>query len=63
MIAAAMLMRKNGISQKNMFVVPNNIVGQWAKIFTDMYPEANLLVIEPKSFKSPVRDKAMKQMQ
>lgn len=63
MIAAAMLMRKNGISRKNMFVVPNNIVGQWAKIFTDMYPEANLLVIEPKSFKSPVRDKAMKQMQ
>ena len=62
MIAAAMLMRQQGISRKNMFVVPNNIVGQWAKIFTDLYPRANLLVIDPKNFKSPVRDKAMQQM-
>ena len=38
MIAAAMIMRQKGISRKNMFVVPNNIVGQWAKIFTELYP-------------------------
>lgn len=62
MIAAAMIMRQNGISRKNMFVVPNNIVGQWQKIFLDLYPNARLLVIDPKSFKSPVRDKAMEQM-
>lgn len=33
MIAAAMKMREEGISRKNMFVVPNNIVGQWELIF------------------------------
>lgn len=63
MIAAAMLMRQQGISRKNMFVVPNNIVGQWAKIFTDLYPNARLLVVDPKAFKISVRDKIMKQMQ
>ncbi len=62
MIAAAMIMRQKGISRKNMFVVPNNIVGQWAKIFTDLYPHARLLVIDPKNFQRPVRDKAMQQM-
>ena len=62
MIAAAMIMRQRGISRKNMFVVPNNIVGQWQKIFTDLYPHAKLLVIDPKSFKAPVREKAMQQM-
>lgn len=62
MITAAMLMRQQGISRKNMFVVPNNIVGQWEKIFTDLYPKARLLVIEPKSFKAPVREKTMKLM-
>lgn len=62
MIAAAMLMRQQGISRKNMFVVPNNIVGQWEKIFTDLYPKAKLLVIEPKSFKTPVREKTMNLM-
>lgn len=62
MIAAAMLMRQQGISRKNMFVVPNNIVGQWEKIFTELYPSARLLVIEPKNFKRPIRDKVMQQM-
>ncbi|WP_295917096.1 sce7726 family protein [uncultured Anaerovibrio sp.] len=62
MIAAAMIMRQKGISRKNMFVVPNNIVGQWSKIFMELYPHARLLVIDPKSFKNPVRDKVMQQM-
>lgn len=62
MIAAAMKMRQEGISRKNMFVVPNNIVGQWQKIFLELYPDARLLVIDPKNFKAPVRDKAMEQM-
>lgn len=62
MIAAAMLMRQQGLSRKNMFVVPNNIVGQWEKMFTELYPSARLFVIEPKSFKAPVRDKVIRQM-
>ncbi len=62
MIAAAMTMRKMGISRKNMFVVPNNIVGQWSKMFTDLYPNAKLLIVDSKSFKKPMRDKVMEQM-
>ena len=50
MIAAAMEMRRMGLSKKNMFVVPNNIVEQWKSIFCAMYPNANLLCVEPRSF-------------
>lgn len=62
MITAAMIMRQRGISRKNMFVVPNNIVGQWEKIFTDLYPDARLLVIEPKRFKTSVRQDVLNQI-
>lgn len=50
MAAAAMNMRASKKSPKNLFVVPNNIVGQWEKIFHTMYPDARLLVVEPKNF-------------
>ncbi len=63
MIAAAMMMRQSGLSRKNMFVVPNNIVGQWEKIFTDLYPKAKVLTVEPKYFKPQVREKVLQQMQ
>lgn len=62
MIAAAMKMRQMGMSRKNMFVVPNNIAGQWEKIFTDLYPKAKLLTIDPKSFKPELREKVLVQM-
>ena len=63
MIAAAMEMRRQNISRKNMFVVPNNIVGQWEKIFSDLYPQAKLLTVEPKTFKPEMRQKVLRQMQ
>ena len=63
MIAAAMEMRRQNISRKNMFVVPNNIVGQWEKIFLDLYPQAKLLTVEPKTFKPEMRQKVLRQMQ
>ncbi len=63
MIAAAMEMRRQNISRKNMFVVPNNIVGQWEKIFSDLYPKAKLLTVEPKTFKPEMRQKVLRQMQ
>ncbi|MGN0692835.1 MAG: helicase-related protein [Oscillospiraceae bacterium] len=50
MIAAAMEMKRMGISKKNMFAVPNNIVGQWKRIFEMLYPSANILCIEPSNF-------------
>ena len=62
MIAAAMKMREMGMSRKNMFVVPNNIVGQWEKIFTTLYPKAKVLTVEPRTFKPEMREKVLKQM-
>lgn len=63
MIAAAMEMRQSGLSRKNLFVVPNNIVGQWEKMFTDLYPQAKVLTVEPKSFTPEKRNKVLKQIQ
>ncbi|MBQ7352575.1 MAG: DEAD/DEAH box helicase family protein [Clostridia bacterium] len=54
MIASGMELRRMGISKKNMFVIPNNLMGQWKSIFTEMYPNAKLLCIEPKDF-TPVK--------
>ena len=62
MIAAAMKLRQEGLSRRNMFVVPNNIVGQWESIFVSMYPKAKVLAIEPKSFKPEIRQKTLRQI-
>ena len=55
MICAGMKLKRMNISQKNVYVVPNNIVGQWETIFRQMYPQANILVVDPKSFKPSKR--------
>ena len=62
MIAAAMEMRRMGLSKKNMFVVPNNIVGQWKNIFYAMYPSANILCVEPKSFAPSKRESVLERI-
>ena len=62
MIAAGMEMRRMGISKKNLYVVPNNIVGQWKDIFLKMYPQANILCVEPKNFKPEKRDEMMEKI-
>lgn len=62
MIAAAMEMRRMGLSEKNMFVVPNNIVGQWKNIFYAMYPSANILCVEPKSFATSKRESLLERI-
>ena len=62
MIAAAMTMRNNGLSRKNMFVVPNNIVGQWEEMFLRLYPRARVLAVDPKNFRPPLRHKILAQM-
>lgn len=59
MIAAAMRMRRLGISRKNLFVVPNNITAQWAQIFETMYPKARILIIDPQSFTKELREKTL----
>lgn len=50
MIAAGMELRRMRLSKKNLYVVPNSIVGQWRKTFLSMYPDANLLVVDSKNF-------------
>ncbi|SCX94561.1 Helicase conserved C-terminal domain-containing protein [Lachnospiraceae bacterium XBB2008] len=62
MIAAGQELRRMGLSAKNMYVVPNNIVGQWKNIFLSMYPDANLLCVDPKSFKPDKREQVLRDM-
>ena len=62
MIAAGMEMRRMGLSKKNLYVVPNNIVGQWQNIFLSMYPAAKLLTVEPKSFTPSKREKMLEKI-
>lgn len=50
MAAAAMEMRRLGISKRNLIIVPNNILEQWKTEFLHLYPDASVLMIEPKSF-------------
>ncbi len=50
MIAAGMELKRMGLSNKNLYVVPNNLVGQWQKMFTELYPTSKILVIAPKDF-------------
>ena len=51
MIAAAVEMRRMGMAKKCMFVVPNNLTEQWQSIFGKLYPDAEVLCIEPKDMK------------
>ena len=59
MIAAGMELRRMGLSKKNLYVVPNNIVGQWKNIFLTMYPQAKLLCVEPKTFTPKKRGRVL----
>lgn len=63
MIAAAMKMRQEGRSRKNLFVVPNHIVGQWELIFKQMYPAAKVLAVDPAAFRPQLRQKVLGQIQ
>lgn len=50
MIAAGMELKRMRLSKKNMYVVPNNLVGQWKDFFYEMYPGAYVKCVDPKSF-------------
>jgi len=55
MIAAGMELRRLGKSKKNMYVIPNNIMPQWRKMFLKMYPKAHILVVDRRNFNSKKR--------
>lgn len=62
MVAAGMELRRMGLSKKNLFVVPNNVIGQWEGIFRTMYPDAKLLCVEPKTFTPARREDVLKRI-
>ncbi len=62
MIAAAMELRRMGISQKNLFVVPNNILGQWAEFFSFIYPSSKVLIIGPDEFKPSKKNASLEKV-
>ena len=59
MIAAGQELRRMKLSKKNLYVVPNNIVGQWEKIFREMYPHAKVLTVTPRSFTPAKRQRVL----
>lgn len=62
MICAGMEMKRVGISNKNMYVVPNNLVSQWEKMFLELYKDAKLLVVNPNTFAKAKRESVLKQI-
>lgn len=55
MIAAGQEMLRMGLSKRNMYVIPNNIMGQWETTFREMYPDAHPLCITSENFKPKKR--------
>lgn len=60
MIAAGQELKRIGLSNKNMYVVPNNIVSQWKNSFEKLYPGSKVLTVEPKSFTKNKRQSVLK---
>ncbi|MEW5736956.1 MAG: DEAD/DEAH box helicase family protein, partial [Thermodesulfobacteriota bacterium] len=50
MIAAGMEMRRLGLVQKPLYVVPNHMLGQFAQEFQELYPMASILVADEQNF-------------
>ena len=63
MIASGVELKRMGLSTKNLYVVPNNLVGQWKKMFLELYPEANVLVVSPKDFTPTKRQETLAKIQ
>lgn len=55
MIGAGMEMKRLGLVNKPMYVVPNHLVEQWAKDIYLLYPNANILVATKKDFEKKKR--------
>lgn len=56
-IAAAMELKRTGLANKPMIVVPNHLVKQWAADFYRLYPGANILTANKKDFERANRRK------
>ena len=50
MVVAAHELKRMGLSNKNMIVVPNNIIKDAVQAHMDLYPDDNILAVYPKDF-------------
>ena len=57
MAASAMELKRLGLCQKSLFVVPNHLTEQWASEFLRLFPHAKLLVTSKKDFEPGNRKK------
>ncbi|MBR4555342.1 MAG: DEAD/DEAH box helicase family protein [Ruminococcus sp.] len=62
MAAAGMKLKQLGLSKRNMFVVPNSLVGQWVSIFKDLYPGAEVITAEPSVFTKEKKESTLRQI-
>lgn len=59
MVTAGMELKRLGIANKPMFVVPNHLTEQWGSEFLRLYPNANILVATKNDFQKSKRKKLM----
>lgn len=62
MTAACMELKRLGLAQKPMFVVPNHLVEQWGAEFLQLYPSSNILVATKRDFEKKNRKKLFSKM-
>ena len=55
MTAACMELKRLGLAQKSMFVVPNHLIEQWGSEFLQLYPSANILIARKQDFEKSKR--------
>lgn len=59
MATASMELKRLGVANKPMFVVPNHLTEQWGSEFLRLYPNANILIATKKDFQKNKRKKLM----
>lgn len=57
MVAAGIYMKRAGIVNKPVYVVPNHIINQWSNEFLRFFPSASLLVTSEKDFEKKNRQR------
>lgn len=55
MIASVMELKRLGLANKSILVVPNHLTEQWGSEFLRLYPQANILVTKKKDFEKENR--------
>ena len=52
MVAASQELKRLGLCNKSLIVVPNHLTEQWAAEYLQLYPSANILVATKKDFET-----------